>query len=124
MIQDQDRNCTPVDCAIKYKGKRNFYRKTTGRCEKVVPCNTRGVGNKVIAVRWYFVITILIKCSNTQFYDWEENKCHPLDWKEDDNAFKHVQSDTKIPENINIESATGAKEFHDFEPQKLEQVKI
>ncbi|XP_065908392.1 uncharacterized protein [Dysidea avara] len=102
--QDADRNCTPVDCAIKYKGKRNFYRNSTGKCEKVVPCNTRGIGNKVIA-----------------YYDWEENRCHPLDWKEDDNAFKHVQSDTKIPENINIETATGAKEFHDFEPQKLEQ---
>jgi len=45
-----------------------------------------------------------------------------LDWREDDNAFKHVQSDTTIPENINIETATGTKEFHDFEPQKLEQV--
>ena len=59
-MKDADRNCTPVDCAIKYKGKRNFYRNSTGKCEKVVPCNTRGIGNKVIAVRLDCVNTELI----------------------------------------------------------------
>jgi len=53
--QDPDRNCTPVDCAIKYRGKRNFYRSSTGKCEKVVRCNTRGINNRVIAVRWSYV---------------------------------------------------------------------
>ena len=43
LLQDPDRGpCTPADCAIKYKGKRNFYRNSTGKCEPVVECNTRG----------------------------------------------------------------------------------
>lgn len=56
-----------------------------------------------------------------QYYDWEENQCHPLDWMEDENSFRHIQSDTTIPGNIDIENAMGAKEFHNFEPAKLEQ---
>ena len=49
--QDPDRSCTPVDCAIKYQGKRNYYRSSNGRCEKVVKCNTRGNdGVSVVAV--------------------------------------------------------------------------
>ena len=49
--QDPDRDCGPVDCAVKYRGARNFYRNTTGRCEQVAPCNTRGEdGVSIVAV--------------------------------------------------------------------------
>lgn len=52
LLQDPDRGpCSPADCAIKYKGKRNFYRNSTGKCEAVVECNTRGEdGVSIIAV--------------------------------------------------------------------------
>ena len=51
-VQDPDRGCSPVDCAIKYKGTRNFYRNATGKCEPVVPCNTRDKdGVTITAVR-------------------------------------------------------------------------
>ena len=50
-MQDPDRHCEPVDCAIKYRGFRSFYRNTTGKCEPVVPCHTRGADEiSVIAV--------------------------------------------------------------------------
>lgn len=57
-----------------------------------------------------------------QYYDWEENVCRSLDWNEDENSFRHVESDTTIPNDIGIEDAIGSKEFHNFEPAKLEQV--
>ena len=50
-MQDPDRDCSPVDCAIKYHGNRNFYRNSTGKCEEVVDCDTRGKdGISVVAV--------------------------------------------------------------------------
>ena len=57
-----------------------------------------------------------------QYYDWEENACRLLDLSEDENSFRHIESDISIPGDIDIESAIGSKEFHDFEPAKLEQV--
>ncbi len=54
LIQDADRSCSPADCAIKYNGKRNYYRNSTGKCEKVTKCDTRGGdGVSVVAVSWY-----------------------------------------------------------------------
>ena len=51
VLQDPDRGCRAVDCAVKYRGQRNFYRNSTGRCERVVHCNTRGKdGVSVVAV--------------------------------------------------------------------------
>ncbi|XP_003386285.2 PREDICTED: uncharacterized protein LOC100640200 [Amphimedon queenslandica] len=82
--QDRDRDCTPVDCAIKYKGRRSFYRKQTGKCEPVAPCHTRADDG----------ITI------TGYYDWEENICVKYKWFQDDNYFEHVESDTEIPSKI------------------------
>jgi hypothetical protein len=97
--QDPDRDCTPVDCAVKYRGMRNFYRNTTGRCEKVTPCNTRGTdGLSVVA-----------------YYDRETNICHRLDWL-DGNEINQIESDTEIPQTIN---SSTAKYFAGFEPTKL-----
>lgn len=51
LLQDPDRSCSPVDCAIKYQGKRNYYRNSTKKCEPVVQCDTRGSdGVSVVAV--------------------------------------------------------------------------
>ncbi|XP_020716990.1 uncharacterized protein LOC101460342 isoform X2 [Ceratitis capitata] len=33
------KNCTPVNCAERYFGQRNFYNKTTEHCEKVPRCD-------------------------------------------------------------------------------------
>jgi len=41
---------------------------------------------------------------------------------ENENTFKHIESDTAIPTDIDIETAIGSKEFNNFEPAKLEQV--
>lgn len=61
-IQDPDRSCSPVDCAIKYKGERNFYRDTTGRCEPVVPCHTRGDdGVTIVAVSLLYKLGAIIQ---------------------------------------------------------------
>lgn len=57
--QDPDRECSPVDCAIKYKGQRNFYRNKTGKCEHVVACDTRGRdGVEIVAVRIDFNLSL------------------------------------------------------------------
>ena len=58
VLQDPDRDCRPVDCAVKYRGQRNFYRNSTGRCERVVHCNTKGKdGVSVVAVSTWFLVT-------------------------------------------------------------------
>ena len=56
-----------------------------------------------------------------QYYDWETNVCHRFDWLED-NTFSQVESDTEIPEDV--DPSREAKYYPEFEPQRLEQVRI
>lgn len=93
--QDPDRNCSPVDCAIKYKGQRNFYRNSTGKCEAVVHCSTLGKdGLTTIA-----------------FYDWENNACQQLDWLQKDNFASQIESDN-IPTQLKL-----SRRAQQFEPE-------
>lgn len=50
-----------------------------------------------------------------QYYDWESNTCHRLDWLEE-NEFSHVVSDTEIPAEID---PSQMEYFPDFEPERL-----
>eukprot|EP00731_Ephydatia_muelleri_P031931 Em0023g438a len=98
--QDPDRNCTPVDCAIKYKGQRNFYRNSTGKCEAVVHCSTLGKdGHTTVA-----------------FYDWENNVCQQLDWLQKDNFASQIESDS-IP--AQLKSSRRAQQFEPESPSCL-----
>ena len=74
VVQDPDRSCTPVDCAIKYEGLRNYFRNSTKKCEDVVDCDTQGPdGITIVAVSlllqvlyrlnfsqpWYMFVAVL-----------------------------------------------------------------
>ncbi|XP_064404951.1 uncharacterized protein LOC135350151 [Halichondria panicea] len=99
--QDADRACSPADCAIKYKGRRNFYRNATGKCEAVVQCDTRGQDDiEIIA-----------------YYDWESNICHRLDFE--DNTFSEVESDTEIPVEID---PSQSMYFPNLQSQRLKNI--
>ena len=52
----------PVDCAIKYKGYRNFYRNKTGKCEPVVPCNTRGTDSITVTGVSQTNVVLIVQC--------------------------------------------------------------
>ncbi|KAJ7363436.1 hypothetical protein OS493_009590 [Desmophyllum pertusum] len=39
---DPRKDCRPVDCVEKYNGWRNFFRNSTGKCEVVHDCYTKG----------------------------------------------------------------------------------
>jgi len=41
-FQDPQKDCRPVDCVEKYNGWRNFFRDSTGKCEVVHECYTKG----------------------------------------------------------------------------------
>ena len=41
-MQDPQKDCRPVDCVEKYNGWRNFFRDSTGKCEVVHECYTKG----------------------------------------------------------------------------------
>ncbi|KAM7436445.1 hypothetical protein ABFA07_013795 [Porites harrisoni] len=40
--RDPRKHCQPVDCVEKYNGWRNFFRNSTGKCEAVHECYTKG----------------------------------------------------------------------------------
>lgn len=40
--QDPRKDCQPVDCVEKYNGWRNFFRNSTGKCEVIHECYTKG----------------------------------------------------------------------------------
>lgn len=101
--QDPDRNCTPVDCAIKYKGQRNYYNNSIHKCESVVECNTRGSDG----------VTIIA------YYDWEDNICVQYKWFSDDNYLKQVESDTEIPVEIDPSQSIY---YPDLEPHLLTNI--
>lgn len=42
LSQDPRKDCQPVDCVEKYNGWRNFFRDSTGKCEVVHECYTKG----------------------------------------------------------------------------------
>ena len=62
-----------------------------------------------------FYVSELHNYTCMQYYDWETNTCHRLDWLED-NEFSHVESDTEIPAEIDPSQTTY---FPDFEPERL-----
>jgi hypothetical protein len=98
--RDPDRECRPVDCAVKYKGYRNFYRNATGRCEEVVPCDTRGEDG----------------FTHIGYYDWENNLCIKYKWFEDDNYLNHIESDA-IP--ATIDPSASSSYYIDLQPESL-----
>ena len=53
-----------------------------------------------------------------QYYDWDLNFCHRLDWM-NDNSITEIESDTEIPAEIDPSQMTN---FPDFEPQKLKEL--
>lgn len=52
---------------------------------------------------------------SSQYYDWDNNFCHRLDWM-NDNSFTLIESDTEIPSEIDPSQLTN---ILDFEPEKL-----
>lgn len=40
--RDPRKNCEPVDCVEKYNGWRNFFKNSTGKCEVIHECYTKG----------------------------------------------------------------------------------
>ncbi|KAL9968671.1 hypothetical protein ACROYT_G020789 [Oculina patagonica] len=40
--RDPRNSCKPVDCVEKYNGWRNFFRESSGKCEVVHDCYTKG----------------------------------------------------------------------------------
>lgn len=55
---------------------------------------------------------------SSQYYDWDNNFCHRLDWM-NDNSITEIESDTEIPAEIDPSQMTN---FPDFEPQKLKEL--
>ena len=53
-----------------------------------------------------------------QYYDWENNFCHHLDWM-NDNSITEIESDTEIPSEIDPSQMSS---FPEFEPQKLKEM--
>lgn len=53
-----------------------------------------------------------------QYYDWENNFCHHLDWM-NDNSITEIESDTEIPSEIDPSQMSS---FPEFEPQKLKDM--
>ena len=135
--QDPDRGCTPVDCAIKYRGRRSFYRNITGKCEPVVECNTRGNDGMTIVAVSQICVNVYVRVRErflyrfvifhwlkfyilllSQYYDWEYNRCTRYDWLEE-NSFSQIESDTEIPVDLD---PSQSKYFPEFEPHLLEKM--
>lgn len=93
------------------------------RCEKVVSCDTRGSdGVSVVAVselqspsQTSIVISLYL---SVQYYDWENNKCHPLNYILDDNVAIQ-EKDIVIP--AELDPAQNAV-FPDFEPDQIKKL--
>ena len=64
------------------------------------------------------IISTNCNCILLQYYDWENNVCHRLDWL-DDNTFSHVESETEIPVEIDPSQSLY---FPNLGPQRLQDL--
>ena len=66
-FQDPRDDCRPVDCVEKYNGWRNFFRNSTGKCEVVHECYTKGkIGELPEIVRTvilYIMLQVVSVCA-------------------------------------------------------------
>lgn len=92
------------------------------KCEVVVQCDTRGPdGVSVVAVSLH-ITNALNRGSNcvslVQYYDWENNLCHPLSYALDDNV-EIEERDIVIPAELDPSQNSI---FPDFEPKQIKKM--
>ncbi len=95
------------------------------KCEAVVQCDTRGPDgvsvvavSDLVAVEW--IIIIMPVFFTMQYYDWENNLCHPLSYALDDSVAIE-ERDVVIPAELDPSQNSI---FPDFEPKQIKKLVI